>query len=95
MRASGVRLAPSAQVPSRGECIEGTIDFDDPVVFRAGGIEQATDEFIEDGERWWATLDEGDDRLSPDAQRAAELGTPKWRTWAQRGETVTGKLHAE
>jgi hypothetical protein len=76
-------------------CIEGTVTFDDLLVMRADGNPIPIEEFIADGQRHWAALRAGDERLSVQAQRTAQAGTPKWRTWALGATTVTGTLTAK
>ncbi|WP_224280393.1 hypothetical protein [Nocardioides lacusdianchii] len=63
-------------------CIEGTVTFDDLLVLDPEGREIPVETFIADGVRQWDALYARDERLSVDAQRAADLGAPKWRRWA-------------
>src|SRR5712672_810902 len=45
------------------------------------------DEFAANGRLYWQALHDGDDRLSGEAQRAAQDGTPSWRPYLRN--TVT------
>lgn len=65
-------------------CIEGTVTFEDLEVLRADGTPQPLDEFTADGRRYWHALHAQDDRLSSEAQRAAQTRTPTWRPYARR-----------
>lgn len=71
-------------------CLEGTVTFDDLEVLRADETPVPLDEFIGDGARYWQALHERDDRLSGDAQTAAQTGTPTWRPYASVSVTVSG-----
>lgn len=64
--------------------------FDDVEMFRADETPQPVEEFIADGARYWQALHANDDRLSIDAQRAAQTGTPTWRPYAGVSVTVSG-----
>jgi hypothetical protein len=71
-------------------CIEGTITFQDLAVIRADGTAEPLDEFIADGGRHWQALHSGDERLSVNAQRAAQDGTPSWRPYVRNTVTISG-----
>jgi len=49
------------------ECLEGTVAFDRPRVLRADGTEQAVDDFVGDGRRWWEASRALEPRLSTEA----------------------------
>lgn len=65
-------------------CIEGTVTFEDLEVLRADETPQPLDEFIAEGHRFWQALHGGDERVSVEAQRAAQDGTPSWRPYIAR-----------
>lgn len=71
-------------------CIEGTITFEDLEVLRAGASPQPLDEFISEGHRYWQALHGRDERLSTQAQRAAQDGTPSWRPYLRNTVTISG-----
>lgn len=71
-------------------CIEGTVTFEDLEVLRADGTAQPLDEFTGDSRRYWRALHDRDPRLSAEAQRAAQRGTPSWRPYARSAVTVSG-----
>jgi hypothetical protein len=48
---------------------------------RADAAPQRLDEFIADGQRQWQAVFGHDERLSIEAQRAAQNGTPSWRPY--------------
>lgn len=62
-------------------CIEGTITFEDLGVLRADGEVQALTDFIDDRVRWWTAFNEGDPRVSVDAQSTAQSPGRVWRDW--------------
>ncbi|MGH3292572.1 MAG: hypothetical protein ACRDP7_12260, partial [Trebonia sp.] len=55
--------------------IEGTVTFEDLKVMRADATPQRLDEFIADGRRQWQAVFGHDERLSVEAQQAAQNGT--------------------
>ena len=61
--------------------IEGTVTFEDLEVMRADAVPQRLAEFIADGQRQWQAVFGHDERLSIEAQRAAQNGTPSWRLY--------------
>lgn len=61
--------------------LQGMITFGEIEVQRANGDSESFDEFIADADRWWAALKAQDERISVEAQHAAQEGTPKWRSW--------------
>jgi hypothetical protein len=61
--------------------IQGMVTFGGMEVRRANGDIESFDEFIGDADRWWAALKARDERLSVEAQNAAQVGTPKWWSW--------------
>jgi len=65
-------------------CIEGTVTFEDLEVLRADETPQPLAEFIADGRRYWHALHGRDERLSVEAQRAAQARTPSWRCRTSR-----------
>ncbi len=71
-------------------CIEGTVTFDDLVVFDAEEREIPIETFIADGVRQWDALYARDARLSVEAQRQAQMGAPKWREWAVGSQSAMG-----
>jgi hypothetical protein len=71
-------------------CIEGTVTFEDLSVFRADATPEPLPEFIDDARRFWAALHGGDERLSVEAQRAAQRGTPSWRPYLRNPVTISG-----
>lgn len=73
-------------------CIEGTVVFEDLVVLRADGTVQPLDVFVAEGRGYWEAMYASDQRLSVEAQRRSQVGTPKWRPWASTGTTATGAL---
>jgi hypothetical protein len=73
-------------------CIEGTVTFDDLVVFDAAGEEVPIDTFIADGARQWDALYARDVRLSVDAQRASQQDAARWRKWAVGSESAIGPM---
>lgn len=70
--------------------IEGTVTFEDLEVLRADGTPQPLDEFTGDSRRYWRALHDRDPRLSVEAQRAAQRGTPSWRPHARSAVTDSG-----
>lgn len=60
-------------------CIEGLVSFEDLQVLDANDQEQPLEEFIADGVRWWRAFYDGDERLSPEAQREAQRRALTWR----------------
>jgi len=48
---------------------------------RADAAPQRLDEFIVDGQRQWQAVFGHDERLSVEAQRAAQDGAPLWRPY--------------
>lgn len=64
-------------------CIEGTVTFEDLEILRADATPQPLDEFIAAGLNFWQALHSRDPRLSVEAQRAAQDGTPSWRPYAR------------
>jgi hypothetical protein len=71
-------------------CIEGTVTFEDLEILRADATPQPLDEFIVGGRHYWQALHSRDARLSVEAQRAAQNGTPSWRSYVRN--TVTTEL---
>lgn len=61
--------------------IEGTVTFENLQVMRADTAPQRLDEFIADGQRQWQAVFGHDERLSVEAQRAAQDGAPSWRPY--------------
>ena len=61
--------------------IEGTVTFEDLEVIRADAVPQPLGEFIADGQRQWQAFFGHDERLSGEAQQAAQNGTPSWRPY--------------
>lgn len=61
--------------------IEGAVTFEDLEVMRADASRQRPEEFIADGRRHWQAVFDHDQRLSSEAQRAAQDGTPSWREY--------------
>lgn len=78
--------------------IEGAVTFEDLDVMRADATPQRLDEFIADGQRYWQGLHNRDQRLSVEAQRAAQDGTPSWREYvhnaAAAGPATTAVIPA-
>jgi hypothetical protein len=70
--------------------IEGTATFEDLEVMRADATPQQLDEFIADGRRFWEALFNHDQRLSGEAQRVAQDGTPSWRPYVRDSVTSSG-----
>jgi len=70
--------------------IEGTVAFEDLQVLRADQTPQPLDQFTADADRYWKALHGRDDRLSVTAQRAAQSGTPSWRSYTRNAVAVTG-----
>ena len=62
-----------------GYCIEGTVTFESLEVLRADATPQPLHEFISEGQNYWRALHRSDQRLSGQAQRASQSGTPSWR----------------
>jgi hypothetical protein len=75
---------------SPGYCIEGLVTFEDLQVFRADKTPQPLDEAIADADRYWHALQAGDSRLSVEAQRSAQAGTPSWRPYMRNAVMVSG-----
>jgi hypothetical protein len=73
-------------------CIEGTVTFADLEVRRADGTLEPLEEFIADGDRYWRALHSRDPRLSTDAQRAAQDGTPSWRPYVRNSVMISGSI---
>ncbi|MFT3873754.1 MAG: hypothetical protein QM714_14110 [Nocardioides sp.] len=73
-------------------CIEGTVTFDDLVVFDAEEREIPIETFIADGVRQWDALYAHDERLSVEAQRESQNRAPKWRKWAEGAESAMGPI---
>ncbi|MBO0804448.1 MAG: hypothetical protein J2P25_15405 [Nocardiopsaceae bacterium] len=71
-------------------CIEGTVTFEDLEILRADATPQPLSEFIAGGRRYWQALHSRDARLSVEAQRAAQDGTPSWRSHARDTVTISG-----
>jgi len=70
--------------------VEGTVTFEDLEVMRADGTPQRLDEFIADGQRQWQAVFGHDERLSSEAQRASQDGTPSWRPYVHSPLTSGG-----
>ena len=70
--------------------IEGTVTFEDLEVLRADATPQPLEEFIAEGHRYWEALHSCDARLSVEAQRAAQDGTPSWRRYVRNKVTISG-----
>jgi hypothetical protein len=70
--------------------IEGTVTFEDLEVMRADAVPQRLEEFIADGQRQWQAFFGHDERLSGEAQRAAQNGTPSWRPYVHSPVTSGG-----
>jgi hypothetical protein len=68
--------------------IEGAVTFEDLEVMRADATPQPLGEFIADGQRHWQALRNRDQRLSAEAQRAAQDGTPSWRQYVHNAVTA-------
>jgi hypothetical protein len=68
--------------------IEGAVTFENLDVMRADATPQRLDEFIADGRRYWQALHGRDQRLSVEAQRAAQDGTPSWREYVHNAVTT-------
>ena len=68
--------------------IEGAVTFEDLEVMRTDATPQRLDEFIADGQRHWQALHNRDQRLSVEAQRAAQDGTPSWREYVHNAVTT-------
>lgn len=64
-------------------CVEGTVTFEDLEVLRADGTPQRLGEFTADGHRYWEALRGLDERVSVEAQRAAQGAMPSWRPYAR------------
>ena len=77
---------------SEAFCIEGTITFDDLVVFDAEERRIPIETFIADGIRQWDALYAHDERLSVDAQRKSQNRAPKWRKWAEGAQSTMGPM---
>jgi len=73
-------------------CIEGTVTFDDLVVFDAEERAIPIETVIADGLRQWDALYAHDERLSVDAQRESQNRAPKWRKWAEGAEPAMGAI---
>lgn len=73
---------------AEGFCIEGTVTFDDLAVFDAEEREIPIDTFIADGVRQWDAVYAQDARLTVEAQRESQNRAPKWRKWAEGGESA-------
>jgi hypothetical protein len=72
-------------------CIEGTVTFEDLEVLRADATPQPLEEFTSEGHRYWqAALNGYDERLSVEAQRAAQDGAPSWRPYVRTTVTISG-----
>lgn len=71
-------------------CIEGTVAFEDLQVLRADETPQPLDHFIADADRYWKVPHGRDERLSTTAQRAAQSGTPSWRSYTRNAVTISG-----
>jgi hypothetical protein len=71
-------------------CIEGTVTFEDLEILRADTSPQPLEEFISDGSRYWRALHSRDKRLSTQAQRAAQDGTPSWRSYLRNAVMISG-----
>ena len=71
-------------------CIDGTVTFEDLEVLRADATPQPLDGFIAEGHRYWDALCSHDERLSVQAQRAAQDGTPSWRPYVRNAVTIGG-----
>jgi hypothetical protein len=71
-------------------CIEGTVTFEDLEILRADATPQPLNEFIAEGRRYWQALHSRDARLSAEAQRAAQDGTPSWRPYLRNTVTISG-----
>lgn len=74
--------------------IEGAVTFEDLEVLRADATPQRLDEFIADGRRHWQAMHNGDQRLSTEAQRAAQDGTPSWREYVHNAVTTESTMTA-
>ncbi len=72
------------------DCIEGTVTFEDLEVLPADATPQPLEEFIAEGHRYWEALHSRDARLSVEAQRAAQDGTPSWRRYVRNTVTISG-----
>ncbi len=73
-------------------CIDGTVTFEDLEVLRADATPQPLDAFIAEGHRYWHALYSHDERLSVQAQRAAQDGTPSWRPYVGNAVTIGGPI---
>jgi hypothetical protein len=71
-------------------CVEGTVTFEDLEVSRADATPQPLEEFVAEGHRHWEALHSRDARLSVQAQRAAQDGTPSWRRYVRNTVTISG-----
>jgi len=70
--------------------IEGTVTFEDLEVMRADAVPERLDEFIADGQRQWQAFFGHDERLSGEAQHAAQNGAPSWRPYVRSPATSDG-----
>jgi hypothetical protein len=70
--------------------IEGTVTFEDLEVMRADAVTQPLGEFIADGQRQWQAVFAHDERLSGEAQQAAQNGTPSWRPYVHSPGPIGG-----
>jgi hypothetical protein len=68
---------------AKGYLFQGIVTFKDLVILRADRTAIPIDEFISDGRRAWDAMYARDERMSVEAQRAAQRATPKWRSWAE------------
>jgi hypothetical protein len=73
-------------------CIEGTVTFQDLEILHADATLQPLNEFIAGGRRHWQALHSRDARLSVEAQRAAQNGTPSWRSYVRNTVTISGPI---
>lgn len=68
---------------TRSYCIEGTAGFADLSVRLANGTDQAVEDFVDDGVRWWQALQDHDPRVNVDAQGTWSRSRVKWRSRAR------------
>jgi hypothetical protein len=66
----------------RSYVLQGVVWFAGLRIERADARPVPLEEFVADARRWWDAFRRGDARVSVDAQRQAQAGAARWRSWA-------------
>ena len=73
-------------------CLEGTIGFTDLLVLDAMETEIPLEAFVADGVRHWDAFFVKDERVSIEAQHAAQREALVWRAWSTGTSSTMGTL---